>query len=74
MTSHAIVCPKVTADRYSYFSSIIAMSDPTTQSNYLNIASENISFDWKLDFEKQTISGTATHTLRANEDGVQDVM
>ncbi|KAF8341710.1 peptidase family M1-domain-containing protein [Amanita rubescens] len=50
------------------------MSDPTTQSNYLKIASENISFDWKLDFEKQTISGTVTHTLRANEDGVQDVI
>lgn len=50
------------------------MSDPTTQSNYLEIASESISFDWKLDFEKQTVSGTVTHSLRANEDGVQDVM
>ena len=51
-----------------------AMSDPTTQSNYLQIASENISFDWELDFAKQTISGTATLTLRAKEDGVQEVM
>lgn len=50
------------------------MSDPTTQSNYLQIASENISFDWTLDFAKQTISGTAALTLRAKEDGVQEVM
>ncbi|KAF8633192.1 hypothetical protein AX15_001489 [Amanita polypyramis BW_CC] len=50
------------------------MSDPTTQSNYRQITSEHISFHWKLDFESQSISGTAAHTLRANEDGVQEVI
>ncbi|KAK2459750.1 hypothetical protein APHAL10511_008182 [Amanita phalloides] len=50
------------------------MSDPTTQSNYLQIASEEVSLDWKLDFEKQTIAGTIVHTLRAKEDGVKEVI
>lgn len=48
--------------------------DPTTQSNYKQVYTENVSFDWTVDFESQTISGSATHTLRVNEDGPKEVM
>lgn len=51
-----------------------SMSDPTSQSNYLQIASEHISVNWRLDFSEQIITGTATHTLRVKEDGVQEVI
>ncbi|KAF8639401.1 hypothetical protein AX17_001526 [Amanita inopinata Kibby_2008] len=50
------------------------MPDPTTQSNYLEIVSEHISFDWRLDFETKTISGSATHKLKVIEDGVREVI
>ncbi|KAG6919450.1 hypothetical protein DXG01_005709 [Tephrocybe rancida] len=50
------------------------MGDPTTQSNYLQIASEHVSLDWFLDFETQIISGSATHHLVVKEDGVKNVV
>lgn len=48
--------------------------DPTTQSNYKQVFTENVSFDWTVDFESRTISGNATHTLRVKEDGPKEVM
>ncbi|KAI0785951.1 peptidase family M1-domain-containing protein [Abortiporus biennis] len=48
--------------------------DPTTQANYLQIASENIDFDWTLDFKEEIISGSATHTLLVKEDGVNEIV
>ncbi|KAI0825316.1 peptidase family M1-domain-containing protein [Trametes gibbosa] len=38
-------------------------SDPTTQTNWQDVASEHADFDWSVDFDKQTISGSVTHTL-----------
>ncbi|KAL0950508.1 hypothetical protein HGRIS_007317 [Hohenbuehelia grisea] len=49
-------------------------ADPTTQSNYLEIASKHVAFDWNVDFEKQIIAGTATHSLHAIKDGVKEVI
>lgn len=50
------------------------MPDPTSQSNYLQIASEHIQCDWTVDFEQQVISGSAVHTLIVKEDGVKEVV
>ncbi|PFH48207.1 hypothetical protein AMATHDRAFT_196923 [Amanita thiersii Skay4041] len=50
------------------------MADPTTQSNYLQVTSEHVSFKWTLDFSNKTISGSATHTLRIKENGVMEVI
>ena len=50
------------------------MSDPTTQSNYIDIQSEHVSLTWDIDWEKKVISGSATHDLRVNKDGVAEIM
>ncbi|KAI0317914.1 peptidase family M1-domain-containing protein [Amylostereum chailletii] len=50
------------------------MSDPTSQSNFLQIATTHIHFDWTVDYEKQTVSGSATHKLAVKEDGVKEVI
>ncbi|KAI3611429.1 leukotriene-a4 hydrolase [Moniliophthora roreri] len=50
------------------------MSDPTTQSNYHQIQTKHLSFDWALDFTKQSIVGSATHDLVVLEDGVSEVI
>jgi leukotriene-A4 hydrolase len=49
-------------------------ADPTSQSNYLQIATNHITFDWKVDFDNKIITGTATHRLVAKVDGVSEVM
>lgn len=48
--------------------------DPSTQANYTQVASEHVHFDWTIDWAKQVIAGSATHTLAVKEDGVQKVM
>ena len=48
--------------------------DPSTQANYTQIASEHVHFDWTIDWTKQVIAGSATHTLAVREDGVKEVM
>ncbi|KAJ7909530.1 peptidase family M1-domain-containing protein [Mycena leptocephala] len=48
--------------------------DPTTQSNYWQIASEHISFDWSVDFTAQTVSGSATHRMKVLLDGVEEAI
>jgi hypothetical protein len=48
--------------------------DPTTQSNYLQIATDHVALDWLVDFDAKIIKGAATHDLIAKVDGVQEVM
>jgi hypothetical protein len=50
------------------------MPDPTTQSNYLQVHTTNVDFNWTLDFENQIVEGTATHAILAREAGVEEVM
>ena len=50
------------------------MPDPTTQSNYLQVYTTNVDFSWTLDFAKQFLEGAATHTLLAQEAGIEEVM
>jgi leukotriene-A4 hydrolase len=49
-------------------------TDPTTQANYWQVSTENVAFEWHVDFDTNTISGTATHTLRIKEDEPQEVV
>ncbi|KAI9567862.1 hypothetical protein HD554DRAFT_2205270 [Boletus coccyginus] len=46
----------------------IPTKDPTTQSNYTEIATTHLSLDWTVDLEKKSIYGSATHLLLAKED------
>ncbi|CAL1696869.1 unnamed protein product [Somion occarium] len=48
--------------------------DPTSQANFLQIASEHIDFDWTIDFNAKLISGSATHTFVVKEDDVKEVI
>ncbi|TBU30770.1 metalloprotease [Dichomitus squalens] len=48
--------------------------DPSTQANWQDIATENVDFDWAVDFQQQTISGSATHHLRVKKDDVHQVV
>ncbi|KAF8809387.1 zincin [Phlegmacium glaucopus] len=50
------------------------MADPTTQSNYLDISTQHVTFNWHVDFEVQVISGSATHDLTVKKDGVEEVI
>jgi hypothetical protein len=50
------------------------MPDPTTQSNYLQIVTEQASFNWVVDFQQKIISGSVKHDLRVKEDGVKEIM
>jgi len=59
----------------NYFvSGSLTMADPTTQSNYLQIASIHVHFDWVLDFDTKAITGSATHHLLVKEDNVKEIM
>ncbi|KAK7684336.1 hypothetical protein QCA50_012660 [Cerrena zonata] len=53
---------------------IISDLDPVTQTNYLQISSEHVHFDWTIDFDVKVISGCATHTLVVHEDDVSQVI
>ncbi|TRM61567.1 hypothetical protein BD626DRAFT_549145 [Schizophyllum amplum] len=48
--------------------------DPTTQSNYLAVASQHVHFDWDVDFDNEVLAGAATHDLRVLQDGVEEVI
>ena len=50
------------------------MADPATQSNYLEIATDRIDFEWNVDLEASVLGGNATHTLIVKQDGVLQVM
>lgn len=49
-------------------------ADPTTQSNYLSIASYHVDLAWELDWKNQQISGSVVHHMRARNDGVKEVV
>lgn len=49
-------------------------TDPTTQSNYLDVASQHVSFDWTIDFESHKIIGSATHKLAVKVDDPKEVL
>ncbi|KAI0641084.1 peptidase family M1-domain-containing protein [Trametes meyenii] len=49
-------------------------ADPVTQTNWQEVASEHIDLDWTLDFDKQTISGSVTHTLVWRKDDAREVI
>ena len=48
--------------------------DPTSQANFLQATSQHIDFDWTVDFDAKTISGSATHTVVIKEDYLKEVM
>ncbi|KAJ7719240.1 peptidase family M1-domain-containing protein [Mycena maculata] len=48
--------------------------DPTTQSNYRQIASKDIAFEWAVDFTAQILSGSAAHTMDVLLDGVDEAI
>lgn len=50
------------------------MPDPTSQSNYLQIASKHVAFVWSIDFLQKIITGSALHDLIAKQDDVKEVM
>ena len=49
-------------------------TDPTTQSNYLDVYTTHISLDWIVDFDKKIISGSATHKLTVASPDLKEVM
>jgi len=54
--------------------SIVVMTDPTTQSNYLQIATEYVAFDWTVDFQRKVVEGSAIHDLSVKMTGVSEVI
>ncbi|KAF8168402.1 hypothetical protein B0H34DRAFT_685291 [Crassisporium funariophilum] len=50
------------------------MADPSTQSNYLDICTEQVAFDWNVDFHKKIINGSATHKMIVRKEGVNEVI
>ncbi|KAJ3751229.1 peptidase family M1-domain-containing protein [Lentinula detonsa] len=50
------------------------MTDPTSQANYTEIATEHVLFKWTIDFANQIIAGTATHDLRISKNDVGEVI
>ncbi|CAE7143150.1 unnamed protein product, partial [Rhizoctonia solani] len=48
--------------------------DPVTQSNYAEITTRHVHFDWLIDWKLRRISGSATHELVANQDNVKQVI
>ncbi|KAG6331249.1 hypothetical protein ID866_7842 [Astraeus odoratus] len=55
-------------------STILNMPDPTTQSNYLEIAARHLSLDWTIDFNAQAISGRAVYELEVRKEGVYEAI
>jgi len=50
------------------------MEDPTTQSNYLKIASEHVSLEWTIDFDQRVVTGSALHHLLVKEIDVKQLV
>ncbi|KAG8941943.1 hypothetical protein FRC04_003902 [Tulasnella sp. 424] len=49
-------------------------TDPTTQSNYWEITTTHVHFDWDIDWTKRIISGSATHSLTSKMDSPAQVI
>ncbi|CAE6490640.1 unnamed protein product [Rhizoctonia solani] len=52
----------------------MAALDPVTQSNYAEITTKHVHFDWVIDWKHCIISGSATHDLVANQNNVKQVI
>jgi len=48
----------------------LAMPDPTTQSNYLDISSTHVALDWAVNWNEKCITGSVTHSLVTHTDQV----
>ncbi|KAH9487215.1 Leukotriene A-4 hydrolase [Psilocybe cubensis] len=48
--------------------------DTATRSNITEIATEHVDFEWRVDFETQVISGSATHTMIVKKTGVTEAI
>ncbi|KAG2002580.1 leukotriene-A4 hydrolase [Coprinopsis cinerea AmutBmut pab1-1] len=48
--------------------------DPTTQSNYFEIETSHVSFDWEIDFDAKIIKGSAGYKLKVKTDDVKEVI
>lgn len=48
--------------------------DPATQSNYAEITTRHVHFDWIIDWKERVISGSATHDLEADQDNVAQIV
>jgi hypothetical protein len=48
--------------------------DTTTQSNYADIATQHVAFDWSIDFVAKVLTGSATHDMKLSKDGVKEAM
>lgn len=51
----------------------MARSDTASQSNCLSIRTTDLHLDWDIDWDARIISGSVTHTLKAQHDGVDEV-
>ncbi|KAJ7591549.1 peptidase family M1-domain-containing protein [Mycena floridula] len=51
-----------------------SIDDPTTQSNYQDITSTDVSFVWNVDFVQKIIQGSATHRLTVKTANVEEVI
>ncbi|KAI8983283.1 peptidase family M1-domain-containing protein [Trametes punicea] len=49
-------------------------SDPASQANWQEVASEHLGLDWTVDFDKETLSGSVTHTLVWKKADVREVI
>ncbi|KDQ17535.1 hypothetical protein BOTBODRAFT_172006 [Botryobasidium botryosum FD-172 SS1] len=49
-------------------------SDPQSQSNYNDIATQHVHFDWTVNWANHTIFGFATHTLLVKKNHVEKVV
>ncbi len=48
--------------------------DTATQSNYNDIRTDHVSFDWVVDFDTKLLSGSATHNMTVKRNGVKDIV
>ena len=48
--------------------------DTATQSNYREIRTNHLHFDWTIDWAKQLVEGEVVHTLEAQTDGVSEAV
>ncbi|KIM39154.1 hypothetical protein M413DRAFT_447486 [Hebeloma cylindrosporum] len=48
--------------------------DTATQSNYADIATQHVAFDWTIDFEAKVLSGSATHDMKLSRDSVEEAI
>lgn len=45
-------------------------ADKATLSNYADVVSEHLHFEWDIDFDAKELSGSVTHSMKMLRDGV----